>query len=616
MPFPSVDQVSDKTFDYVIVGGGTAGLTLAARLSEDPDTSVVVLEAGANNTDHPLITKSSQPALHFGNSDLDWAFETIPQKHSLDVVQICHSDWIAFRIYRGKGLGGSSSTNFQCWTHPPKEDIDNWERLGNPGWNWEMFEKYANQVYTVSEPRFPDGWKIWDASKPYGNGPLSVILPNIPKIDVPFRETLHKLGIPQAPAPYHGNPRGANITLSTYHATSYLRSSSATAYLLPNIDRPNLVVLLSALGHRLIFDDNASSNLVAKGVEFSCGEDKTPRKVYAKKEVVLCAGTLKSPQILELSGIGRADVLRKIGVPLKLELPGVGENIQEHQIFGMAFELKDQATNETFDILRDEKEYLRQGELLAEGKGLHTIGVTNLTYMPLSAFCGIERAKEIYAAEKKKIAEELKSGLYPPGLKEQYDLLLEVLDPERPEGHPSVEIIGFPGYQSFPKAPIPGKKYYSLCSAINHNFSRGTVHATSNDPFKNPEIDPHHFEHDIEAQNFVEVAKFLRKLAQTAPLSDILKLEYNPGAEVQSQEDLEDWIKKGSITAHHTIGSCSMLPRELNGVVDANLKVYGTKNVRVADLSIVPLHFAAHTQSTAYVIGERAADIIREASTA
>ncbi|KAF5336812.1 hypothetical protein D9758_015847 [Tetrapyrgos nigripes] len=606
MPFAAVDQVTDKAFDYVIVGGGTAGLTLATRLSENPNISVLVLEAGTNNSDHPMITKSSQHGFHFGNPDLDWAFKTIPQKHGLDVVHT----WP-----RGKLLGGSSSTNFQCWVHPPKQDVDNWERLGNPGWNWEMFEEYSSRVYTVTEPRLPEGWKIWDVSKPYGKGPLSVILPNVTETDIKFRETLLNLGIPQAPAPYHGNPKGANITLGTFHATTYLRSSSATAYLLPNIDRPNLIVLLSALGHRLIFDDDDSSaGWLAKGVEFSSGNDKTPRKVYAKKEVVLCAGALKSPQILELSGIGRPDVLKKIGVPLRFKLPGVGENVQEHQFTGLAFELKDNVTDEMFDVLKDEKGYLRHGELLAQGKGLHTIGVTNLAYMPLSAFSGLGRAKEIYANEKKKISEELEKGLYPPGLKEQYDLLLEMLNPERPEGHPSIEIIGFPGYLSFPKTPIPGKKYYTLCAAVNHNFSRGTIHATSSDPFSDPEIDPHYFEHDIETKNFVEAAKFLRKLAQTAPLSDILQVEHNPGPEVQDQKDLEDWAKKGSITVFHTIGSCSMLPREKNGVVDAHLKVYGTKNVRIADLSIVPLHIAAHTQSTAYVIGERAADIIREAS--
>ncbi|THU83178.1 GMC oxidoreductase [Dendrothele bispora CBS 962.96] len=603
MPLISIDDVAEKPFDYIIIGGGTTGLTIATRLSENPEISVLVLEAGAANFNHPLISKSSQHGFQFGNPDLDWCFQTTPQKHGLDVQYYWN---------RGKTLGGSSSINFQLWVHPPKADVDNWERLGNPGWNWDMFEQYSSRVYNVDKTKLQvDGWKIWDATKSYGTGNVKVSLPNVIDSDIKFRESLVMMGVPKAPAPYHGNPNGAYINIGTYDPNDYSRVDAATAYLRPNLLRPNLVILTSALVHNLIFD-SADGDLVATGVQFSSTTDKTPRRAYAHREVVLCAGAIKSPQVLELSGIGQAKVLKQIGVPLRLELPGVGENVQEHQVVGVANELKEECPDMTYDLLRDEKEYAAHGELLTQGKGLHTIGITNLTYAPLSTFSGMARAKELYSAQKKKIEEHKKKGVYPPGREEQYNLLLDLLDPEK--GNPDVELVGFPGYISFPRLPIPGKRYYTLCAVLNHNFSRGTIHATSRDPYSNPEMDPHYFENDIETQSMVETVKWLRRLAQTMPIKENLDHEHNPGPEVQTDEQVEEWVKKGSITVFHTIGSCSMLPLNKNGVVDPNLKVYGTRNVRVADLSIVPLHIAAHTQSVAYVIAERAADIIRSSA--
>ncbi|THV01184.1 alcohol oxidase [Dendrothele bispora CBS 962.96] len=607
MPISSVTDVVEKSFDYIIVGGGTTGLTIATRLSENPGISVLVLEAGAANFDHPLITKSSQHGFHFGNPDLDWCFQTTPQKHGLDVT---------YNWNRGKTLGGSSSINFQLWVHPPKADVDNWERLGNPGWNWDMFERYSNKVYNVDKSKLQvEGWKIWDATKSYGTGNVKVSLPNVIDSDVKFRESLIKMGIPKAPAPYHGNPNGAYINIGTYDPVDHSRVDATKAYLRPNLLRPNLVVLASALVHNIIFESAETSgdgDLVATGVQFSCINNKTCQTAYAHKEVVICAGAIKSPQILELSGIGQANVVKQIGIPLRIELPGVGENVQEHQVVGVAYELKEDCPDMTFDILRDEKEYVNQGKLFMQGKGVHTIGITNLTYAPLSAFSGLDRAKALYSTQKRKIEECINKGIYPPGLEEQYNLLLDLLDPEK--GNPDVELVGFPGYISFPRPPIPGKKYYTLCAVLNHNFSRGTIHATSSNPYANPEMDPHYFENDIETQSLVETVKWLRRLAQTMPLKENLDHEHNPGPEVQTDEQLEEWVKKGSITVFHTIGSCSMLPRDKNGVVDSDLKVYGTKNVRVADLSVVPLHIACHTQSAAYVIAERAADIIRSSA--
>jgi len=218
-----------------------------------------------------------------------------------------------------------------------------------------------------------------------------------------------------------------------------------------------------------------------------------------------------------------------------------------------------------------------------------------------------ERAKELYDAAKKKVADNWSS--YPEGLKEQYKIQLERLD----NGCAPCEVILTPGFLTFPNPPVPGKKYFTLLFCLNHPFSRGTIHATSSDPTKNPEFDPHYFEHDLDLQTFVELCKFARKMSKTAPLRELLKEnpEINPGVDVDSDAKLGDFIKNYASTTFHTIGSLSMLPHEKGGVVDSNLKVYGTSNIRVVDLSVVPLQPASHTLSVAYAIGSYGAEIIK-----
>ncbi|KAK7437914.1 hypothetical protein VKT23_018349 [Stygiomarasmius scandens] len=596
----SLDEVLNRSFDYIVIGGGTAGLTLASRLSETSDISVLVLEAGNPNIDDPLITRPGQYGAHFMKPEYDWAFKTVPQKHAGNTSYL----WP-----RGKGLGGSSAINFSVWSVPPKYDIDTWERLGNPGWNWEMFEKYAVDSVTYSPSSSKDeALNVWDVKKSLGTGPLKIAHPRvIPEIELKMQDTLVKMGVPRAAAPYHGDVNGVYTALNTLDSTKDSRSYSLTAFYTPNSTRSNLYVLPKAHVHRIIPADDDKDGFVATGIEFSYGEDKTPHVVKVNKEVVVCAGALKSPQILELSGIGRPEVLKKLDIPVKVALDGVGENMQEHQYIGVSYELKPNVEHDTYDLLRDPEHNAKHLELYKKGEGVYNMGIITFAYAPPSIIAGPESAKSMYEAQKKRF--EAEKDKYTPGLKAQYEIMLERLKGEQTGG---CELIGFNGFLSTPKPPAPGKKYFSIFPATNHHFSRGTVHATSKDPRADPEIDPHYFEEDIDLKTYVEVVKYSRRLAQTEPLKDYLADEVNPGPEIKTDEQIAGWLVKNVCTTYHTAGTLSMLPQDKNGVVDPNLKVYGTKNVRVADLSIVPLHFAAHSQATAYVIGGRAADLIRE----
>jgi len=299
-------------------------------------------------------------------------------------------------------------------------------------------------------------------------------------------------------------------------------------------------------------------------------------------------------------------VLDKIGIPVKLEVPGVGQNVQEHVIVAMSFELKDDAELETLDILRDPTAEAKQVELHASGTGLLTMGIVGFT------FTSFDTVTPDFNAFNAKIKDEItkKMKTCSPGLQDQYRIQLDRLD----RGAPGCEIVTYPGFFSGfsgPNPPVPDKKYVTIMVAMNHMFSRGTIHSTSSNPLKDPEFDPHYFEDQADLDIFTESIKFGRSLASVSPLKDLIVKELNPGPTVQSDKQIQDWMTTMFSTTYHTCGSCSMLPRDKGGVVDPELKVYGTNNVRVVDLSIVPLHFASHSQATVYAIAERAAEIIQ-----
>ncbi|KAG7097831.1 hypothetical protein E1B28_005149 [Marasmius oreades] len=608
MPLASLDQVQNQSFDYIVIGGGTAGLTVASRLSEDSGVSVLVLDAGSPNLNESLISRPGQFGFQFGNPQFDWGFKTVPQERAGGNQY----DW-----NRGKSLGGSSAMNFSCWTLPAEQDINAWERLGNKGWNWENYLKYHYKAvrYVPLDTthdnlevrgRDPESLKVWDLNQhPSGTGPLAIShTRTLLDIDVKASEAFIHAGIPRAPAPYHGNPEGYYLMLNSVNPKTHLRTYAASAYFTPVSDRSNLVVLSTAYAHRIVTNGEGDGNIVASGVEFSYGEDKSVCVAHAKKEVILSAGAIKSPQILELSGIGREDILTKIGVPIKVSLPGVGENVQEHLFVPATFELKD-STTETLDVLRDEKETAKQVELLLKGQGVYTSGITNIAWL---SFADVTpRSENLIDEESKRIDEDIKNNVYPPGLTDQYKIQLERIRNKAP----GCEFTSLAGFLAFNTPPLPNKRYVSLFCFLNHPFTRGTIHASSNDPFANPDMDPHYFEHEIDRQTLVAGIQFVRKIAKTPPLRDEIAVEYSPGPDIETDEQLTEWVHKGMATTYHTAGSCSMLPREHNGVVDTHLKVYGTKNIRVVDLSIVPLHIASHPQATVYSIAEQASDIIR-----
>ncbi|KAL0952821.1 hypothetical protein HGRIS_007046 [Hohenbuehelia grisea] len=597
----TLENITGHSFDYVVIGAGTSGLTLAARLTEDPNITVVVLEAGEPNLDDPKILIPSQLGATFGNPKYDWAFLTTPQPNVAG-RQLLWS--------RGKGLGGSSAMNFYAWSKPAADDIDAFERLGNKGWNWLEFEKYSKRIENFHPP-IAEFSKVSD-SAPEPNtrntdGTIEITTPfNYHSVEELFQQSLAEKGFQWITDPYAGKVTGRSMFSSNLDPKAWTRSYAATGYYLPNRDRPNLKVLTEAIVSRVLFDKaHSGPNAVATGVEFL--NDGALHVVHARKEVILSAGAIKSPQILELSGIGRRDILEAIDIPLQVELPGVGENVQEHVCFAVTFEVHPDVKHETHDRMRDPAYAAEALRLHSLGQGPHRLGFGTLLFAPFSQIAGDERAvlvnRLVENIEKRKNA-----GNIPPGLAEQWDMQLAALQDDT---LPDAEVALYPGFFGFSSTPESEKRYISLMYFLNRPFSRGTIHAKTRDPTAQPEIDPRYFDIDFDLEVLVQEIKFGRSLFDVEPWkSDILR-EVDPGPKAATDDQLRDYIKAQLGTTYHTAGSCSMLPLEKQGVVDPSLKVYGTANVRVADISIIPLHIAAHTQATAYVIGEKAADLIR-----
>jgi len=282
--------------------------------------------------------------------------------------------------------------------------------------------------------------------------------------------------------------------------------------------------------------------------------------------------------------------------------------VQEHVAILTIYELDPGTPHKTWDLLLDPVYSAEAKALHAIGKGMQRSGLTSFSYFPLSLINQEEAPTIINKLETEVNAQQ--NGMA-PGLQEQLRLQISAL---RDDTIPDCELAIIPGFflrtTSLIKPEI-GKSYVTPMAIQNHPISRGSIHVVSRDPAVHPKIDPQYFKSDIDLEILVQHIKFLRRIRDVEPWKSGILREVLPGPSCDSDDDIRDFIKDNFGSCFHTVGSCSMLPRIKGGVVDPKLKVYGTTNLRVADISIIPLHFAAHSQTTAYVIGEKVADLIK-----
>ncbi|KAJ5488621.1 hypothetical protein N7539_003511, partial [Penicillium diatomitis] len=589
-------EIADA-YDFVIVGGGQAGLVLGARLSEDVNHTVLVLEAGGDGDEYR--TRIDTPAYSYFDSlwttPLNWGYHTIPQPHAN-----------GREIYwpRGKVLGGSSAINGLYLTRPGEIEINAWKDMlgdmdGAENWGWESFYAAMKKSETFTPPSDEMAGKAhitWNITDHGTSGPIHASYPGFTFAQVGQWETsLVNMGIASSANMYGGEPWGAEVSTSCINPTNWTRSYSRSGYLDPLPNRSNYDVLANAHVMRILFQNSTgtSKDLTANAVEYSMDGGETKRRVQVNKEVILAAGTVGSPAVLLHSGVGPTDVLSDAGVALVSELPGVGQHLQDHISATVTWTTNVETAGSIFYDNGSE----RNNPLF-------------LTYIDSA------------------IAYVNATGIYESSVDQLKTRILDQIDQYQPDTTYDKGVID--GYTAICNttattildSPIgqiellfmnsDGNGDVGITAALQHPYSHGRITINSSNPMEYPVIDPNYLVNPADYEILRQGLKLARKLGQTVPISKTLTKETSPGPSVQTDEEWLNWILSAAGTEYHPSSSCAMLPRDKGGVVDANLRVYGLSNVRVADASVPPIALSTHLMSSTYGVAEQASMIIRK----
>ncbi|KAF9456641.1 alcohol oxidase [Collybia nuda] len=612
MPIVSLQDLKKHSIDVLIIGGGTSGLVLAARYAFDAIfvDIITVLEAGEYHESDPLVDMPGMMTRAIHNPKYDWTYYTVPQKHcgGRPVLQS-----------HGKGLGGSSLLNFMGFVRPSKEELDAFEQMGNPGWNWDTLHADMMKSELLQPPDASvDGKKMAASPDPALHGHTGGIAkswpPLISELHVPLLDSLESVGVPRKPDNSDGRPVGAFLCPTTVDARTATRSYSAPGYYAPNKDLPNLLVVTGVYVTKVDFTSGKGG--LKRATSVNVEKDGQVQTLSARKEIVLSAGTFHTPQLLELSGIGDSGTLQSLGIDCIVELPGVGENLQDHACVPVVVQVNQNI--ETFEAYGDPSILKKHQELYKAQQGMLAGLSSTFAFIPTKTFASESELQKWEAWANVSSNPHLFESKDPSvrrGIERQYEFIRGWLtDPNQPfaqiltvNGHYPVQGV----------TPDPNKRYITLLFAYNHPFSRGSVHSTSKDAHDHPSVDPNYLSSPIDSAVLAHMLSLTRRLSETAPFSDSVISTVVPSFDKKAPADVVNkFIGDTLATVHHPVGTASMLPRDRGGVVSPDLLVYGTENLRVVDCSVIPLQISANIQCLAYAIGEKVRPIIVSSSNA
>lgn len=526
--------------DIIVVGAGSAGCTLAARLSEDPHLHITLIEAGTPSQ-YPWLDIPIGYFKTVGNPAHDWKFETQEEAGMADR----RLPWP-----RGKGLGGSSLINGMLYLRGHRLDYDRWASLGNTGWSWDEVLPYFQRAMNTERTLPGDGQ----------GGPLWVSeLPHDPLSDA-FIAAAARAGIKTTADFNGGDNSGAGYFRMNTHRGQ--RMSTERAYLREAMKRPNLKVISGAQITQVLMQDQR-----AQGVAWV--KDGNAHQLHANNEVVLCAGAIQSPQILQLSGIGPSALLAQHKISTVVDLPGVGENLQDH------LQVRPSYRCEGVETLND---------------------VANSQW----------RSARDYLRYQLTRTGPLATGVYRAGAFLSLDNSAQI-------DWPNVQIHF--GLVSFdrphqPPHPFPG---VTLSACMLRPDSRGRIQIGSADPLARPNIHAGYLSAESDQRLAIQMVRKMREIASQAPLSSFIVQEHEPGESQQSDAEILDWVRRRAGSIFHPVGTCSMgLHTDPLSVVDSRLRVHGVQGLRVVDGSVMPHIVSGNTNAPIIMLAEKAADLIRQ----